>query len=63
MSTTMAPTLINKRYLLREQIGAGGMGVVQRATDRLTGREVALKQVTTPPNQLMFASRELHKPG
>ena len=38
--------VVGRRYLLQEQIGQGGMGVVYRATDRLTGENVALKRVT-----------------
>ena len=48
---------ISNRYVLHEAIGAGGMGAVYRASDRLTGEDVALKQVTVLPQQLMFASR------
>ncbi|HVO43922.1 MAG TPA: serine/threonine-protein kinase, partial [Aggregatilineales bacterium] len=43
--------LIGNRYQLHEQLGAGGMGVVYRATDRLTGKIVALKRVSTPRNE------------
>ena len=38
-------THINGRYLLHEEIGRGGMGIVYRATDRITGNIVALKQI------------------
>ncbi len=37
--------LIDPRYTLLSQVGAGGMGVVYRAQDRLSGQIVALKSV------------------
>jgi tetratricopeptide (TPR) repeat protein len=50
--------LIGSRYNLENKLGAGGMGVVYRATDRLTGQAVALKQVRVAPDQLAFGSRD-----
>lgn len=36
---------INKRYRIKERIGAGGMGIVFRAFDLLMQEDIALKQV------------------
>ncbi len=38
-------TLISNRYRIVRQIGAGGMGTVFEAEDRLSGERIALKQV------------------
>jgi tetratricopeptide (TPR) repeat protein len=40
--------MAGRRYQLGTPIGQGGMGVVYRAKDRLTGAVVALKQMTAP---------------
>ncbi len=36
-------TIINGRFVVEREVGAGGMGTVYRATDRLDGAPVALK--------------------
>jgi len=45
MNATEHDGRIDNRYDIVEQIGAGGMGAVFRAHDRLTGKDVALKRL------------------
>lgn len=53
---TMQPR-INSRYHLLDRLGAGGMGEVYRANDRLTGAQVALKRVMADVADLDFLAR------
>ncbi|MFN8418987.1 MAG: protein kinase [Anaerolineae bacterium] len=47
---------VSNRYLLKKELGKGGMGAVYAAVDRLTGTEIALKRVLLPPGKLSFGS-------
>jgi TPR repeat protein len=53
--------VIGEHYELREELGRGSMGVVHRAVDRRSGREVAVKLVKDPdehPERLERFRRE-----
>ncbi len=49
-------TIVNGRYQLQDLLGQGGMGIVHRAHDRLTGDTVAFKQVQMPAQHLQLMS-------
>lgn len=49
--------IVDNRYVLQETIGQGAMGLVYRAYDRLTGREVALKRLRVAIEHLQHGSR------
>ncbi len=53
-----APAIVGIRYLLLSSLGAGSMGTVYRALDRLTGRIVALKKVSTSPDSHLALANE-----
>ena len=49
--------IMGNRYGIGNRLGEGSMGAVYRATDRLTGEPVAIKQVNITTKNLAFASR------
>ena len=53
----MTERMVGKRYQIIAELGAGSMGTVFRAVDRLTGQPIALKQVNIPAEKLSHGSR------
>ncbi|MEZ0106234.1 serine/threonine protein kinase [Catenulispora sp. EB89] len=58
--------VIAERYVLRTELGRGGMGVVWRAEDRVIGRPVAVKEMrlgegVTIPERAVFEQRILRE--
>lgn len=54
----MEDRMVGKRYQIVAELGAGSMGTVYQALDRLTGHFVALKQVHVPTEKLAYGSRD-----
>ena len=58
MLSTTSTTWLNHQYQLGAQLGAGGMGTVYQASDRLSGASVALKRVILHDQKLSDSDRE-----
>ncbi|MGE0325806.1 MAG: serine/threonine-protein kinase PknK [Polyangiaceae bacterium] len=52
--------IVDRRYVVHDEIGVGGMSVVYRATDLLTDRAVALKLLEPPTSQSSKPPSELN---
>lgn len=48
---TSQPQFVDRRYILRNMLGQGGMGIVYHVTDRIVGKDVALKRVISQPEE------------
>src|SRR5262245_21506535 len=48
--------MVGKRYQIVDKIGAGGMGAVYKAVDRLTGQTIALKRVNVVETKSAFTT-------
>jgi len=53
---TLERFAISARYMVRESLGEGSMGIVYRAFDRLTQQPVALKRVVIDPAYVQHSS-------
>lgn len=56
MAANQSYPLVGYRYLVEGVIGAGGMGVVHTARDRLTGARVALKTIVPAGQKVNFGT-------